>query len=124
MSIMPISSIVSPVVDRLRSTVGYFAWKPSTNVARKLILLALDRITIGQLVIEENGTTVLCGTQNLAVGSPPYPASVLHVKSDAFWIRVALFADMVSCRPEVPSMTDWYRASLRATCSGNSIVWT
>lgn len=89
------ASILNGAVDRVRTTVGYLAWGPATLVARRLILSVLQKITIGQLVIEEKGITTLCGTPNLAVGSYPLPATVLHIKNDAFWIRVALFADMV-----------------------------
>lgn len=90
------TSLLSGVVDRLRTSVGYVAGGQITNVARWLILTVLDRIQIGQLVIEENGTIRTCGSLNLAVGSPPLPATVLKVKHHAFWTRVAVFADMVS----------------------------
>lgn len=89
------ASLFSGAFDHLRTTVGYFAWDPATSAARRVILSVLHKITIGQLVIEEKGVTTLCGTSNLAVGSPPLPATVLHIKNDAFWTRVALFADMV-----------------------------
>lgn len=89
------ASILNGAFDRVRTTAGYFTWGPATIVARKLILSVLDRITIGQLVIEEKGVTTLCGTPNLAVGSHPLPATVLHIKNEAFWTRVAMFADMV-----------------------------
>lgn len=89
------TSILTGAVDRVRTTVGYFAWDPTTHAARRFILSVLSRITIGHLVIEEKGITTLCGTPNLTVGSPPFPATVLRVKRDTFWTRVALFADMV-----------------------------
>lgn len=89
------ASLFSGAFDQVRTAVGYLARGPATHVARQLILSVLHKITIGQLVIEEKGTTTLCGTTNLAVGSHPLPATVLHVKDDAFWVRVALFADMV-----------------------------
>lgn len=89
------ASLFSGAFDHVRTTVGYFALGPATNVARQLILSVLHKITIGQLVIEEKGVTTVCGTTNLAVGSHPLPATVVHVKNDAFWVRVALFADMV-----------------------------
>lgn len=88
--------LLSGVVDRLRTGVGYVAGGQVTNIARWLIISVLDRIQIGQLVIEENGAITTCGSLNLAIGSPPLPATVLKIKHEAFWTRVAIFADMVS----------------------------
>lgn len=89
------ASLLLGAFDHVRTAVGYFAAGPTTNLARQLILSVLRKITIGQLVIEEKGITTLCGTTNLAVGSRPLPATVLHIRNDAFWLRVALLADMV-----------------------------
>ena len=88
------TSFLAGAFDKLRMSVGYVAGGQITNVARRLILSVLQKIEIGQLVIEENGQYTICGTQKLSVGFPPIPATMIKIKSDAFWIRVALFADM------------------------------
>lgn len=86
--------IVSVAVDQLRTGIGYVAGGQITNFARGLVLSVLHKIQIGQLVIVENGITTVCGSQNLAIGSPPLPATILKINHAAFWTRVALFADM------------------------------
>ena len=105
------TTLLVGAVDQLRMSVGYIAGGPITNIARHLILGVLDRIQVGQLVIEEKGKTTICGSQNIAIGPPPGVATVLRVKSDAFWTRVALFADMVSARN--PGMVCINEAGLR-----------
>ena len=90
------ASLLAGVVDRVRTSVGYVAGGQITNITRRLILSVFDRIQIGQLIIEENGKMTVCGSINLAVGSHPLPATLLKINDDAFWTRVALFADMVS----------------------------
>lgn len=88
------SALILPVLDGLRSGVGYLAGGPLVDIARRSVLSVLQRIQIGQLVIEEDTTTII-GSQNLAVGAPPAAVTTLKIKSKAFWIRAALFADMV-----------------------------
>jgi len=46
------TSLLVGVVDQLRMSVGYIAEGPITNIARHLILSVLNRIQVGQLVIE------------------------------------------------------------------------
>lgn len=89
------TSLLSGAIDRLYTSVGYVAGGPITRVARSLILSVLNQIEIGQIIIEENEQTVTCGSINLAIGSPPLPVTVLKIRNDAFWTRVAIFADMV-----------------------------
>ena len=91
------SSLISGAVDQLCTSVGYIAGGQITKVARGLIYAVLNRIQIGQLVIDEDGQQTACGSMNLAIGSPPLPVTILRVKNKAFWTRVAIFADMVSC---------------------------
>lgn len=89
------TTLLSGAVDRLYTSVGYVAGGPVTRLARGMILSVLNRIQVGQIIIEENGETITCGSINLAVGSPPLPVTLLRIKNDSFWTRVAIFADMV-----------------------------
>lgn len=125
------ASLLAGAFDRLRTGVSYVAGAQLTDVARRLILSVLDRIQFGQLVIEEKGSTTICGPRNLAVGSPPLPATVLRIKQDAFWTRVALFADMGFAESymlgefDCPDLTAFFRIFiLNRDALSNGTSWT
>lgn len=125
------ASILSATVDKLRTSIGYVAYGPVTSVARQFIVSVLQRIQIGQLVIEECGHTTVCGLQNLVIGSPPLPVTTLKINSDAFWTRVALFADMGFAESymlgefECPDLTAFFRIFiLNREYLSNGTSWT
>lgn len=77
-------------LDRLRSFTGSIAWGPLVNLSRSLILSTLSGIRVGKLTIHErDGTQTICGGLE-------GPITALHIRKDVFWLRLALFADMVS----------------------------
>ena len=86
-------AIISKTFDSLRSYVGSFTWAPFVTISRSTVLGLLERIQIGQLVVEDcNGKTTICGELGRKDGSPH---TELKVLKEAFWVRVMLFADMV-----------------------------
>ena len=85
-----------------------YTWSPVVAASRRSILNLFARIKVGQLVIVDgttNVTTVLGILEPRQVDDEdlkgvPRPAEApraeLRVRSDVFWIRLLLFADMVS----------------------------
>jgi len=87
-------AIVSLTFDSVRSYVGSFTWRPFVNLSRSTVLGLLGRIEIGQLVVKDaDGTVTICGRTGVNDGAP---RTELRVLKEAFWVRVMLFADMVS----------------------------
>lgn len=77
------------------SYAGTAAWEPLVRTSRRIILSLLSQIKVGRLtVLERDGTETICG---LNTGDEVHPLAQLHVVRDAFWLRLALFADMVCC---------------------------
>lgn len=91
------SSLVRNAVDAIWSYAGSTAWSPVVLVCRTGVLSLLQQITCGQLLVveEKDGAQTLCGQSSVA-DLPIEPRTELRVRKDAFWVRVALFADMVS----------------------------
>lgn len=81
----------------LRGYTGGLAWSSATQLARSACLSLLQRIKVGSLeIVDTNGDIIVCGN-NLTTtkgGSGPY--CKLQVHSELFWVRLALFADMVN----------------------------
>ncbi|PFH46944.1 hypothetical protein AMATHDRAFT_153349 [Amanita thiersii Skay4041] len=84
------------VIHRIYSTWSYVTeglvnvtWRPLSRVARDNILSLLQRIEVGQLKI-------ITPQQTWTFGCPCEQGleATLHVKSDAFWKRVAFFTDL------------------------------
>lgn len=95
---MALSGLLTAVWDTARELVASTAWEPVVKVARGSVLALLQQIDNGQLtVIESHGRVTICGSQSPAI-SANAPTAKLDVKQDVFWLRLALFADMVSHR--------------------------
>ena len=61
--------------------------------SKNAVLSLLQKIEIGQLeVIDTDASVASCGN----AANEEAPRSQLKVLKDAFWVRVLLFADMVS----------------------------
>jgi cyclopropane-fatty-acyl-phospholipid synthase len=87
------AGLITSALDSVRNCAGSLAWGPLVNISKSSILSLLGNIQCGQLtVIEQDGTTTVCG--NAAGGTRDDPITTLEVKRDAFWLRLALFADM------------------------------
>ena len=83
-------------LDAFRSYTGSFIWQPLAGFSRNMVLGLLKRITVGQiLVIDNDRTRTVCGAPQVKDGAP---STELRVLKEAFWVRVLLFADMVSGR--------------------------
>lgn len=95
------SGVVTAALDCLRSYTGSLAWEPLVRLSRGAVLNVLQRIEIGQLQLKEkDGSVRTCGPA-LEQESSSVPTTELKILCDAFWLRVALFADMV-CFPRRP----------------------
>ena len=72
------------------------AWGPLLRVSRTGVLAVFQQIKVGQLlIVERDGARTLCGEADLP-GLSTEPKTELRVHEDAFWVRLAMFADMVS----------------------------
>ena len=92
------SAFVTGALDILRGYAGSIAWAPLVEVSRGAVLSLLRRIEKGQLLVKDNeGSALSCGRVQIANGATE-PRTELTVVREAFWVRVALFADMVSLR--------------------------
>lgn len=95
------TSLVTSALDRVRNYAGAVAWGPLVQTSRQLVLSLLSQIEHGRLtVIEKDGTNTICGD---AEGETVLPAAHLRVVRDSFWLRLALFADMVRHVAPIPS---------------------
>ena len=87
-------AILSYPLDTFRSYAGSFAWQPFVRFSRSIVLNLLTRIDVGQiLVTDSDGTRTVCGAPQAKDGTP---RTELRILKEAFWVRVLLFADMVS----------------------------
>ncbi|KIW21085.1 hypothetical protein PV08_01664 [Exophiala spinifera] len=85
------ASSISSLVDQARTYVGSVAWDPTIKACRRSILSLLSEVKIGRLiVVEDDGKETICGQ----AGEQVEPLARLQVLRDAFWLRLALFADM------------------------------
>lgn len=94
--------MVSSSLNSLRSYVGGLTWAPLVNLSRTLVLGLLQRIEVGQIIVtDSDGAVFVCG---LAWAKGARPKTELTVLRDTFWVRVLLFADMVRCIAQTPSL--------------------
>ena len=90
---MAITSLVTSAFDTLRGLAGSVGWGPLVQLSRTTILSLLQQVEKGQLVVkEQDGTETVCG--RLSVGQ--ISCTELRIRRETFWVRLALFADMVS----------------------------
>ena len=95
------------ILDGLISQASVYTWGPLVSASRRTILGLLSRITVGQLVVTDTTTNIItvCGAleprneDGLDLKKPSKniegPRAELRVRSDMFWVRLLLFADMV-----------------------------
>ena len=89
------SGLITSALDQLRSYSGSIAWDPLLRLSRTAVLSLLQQIKSGQLTVYEGeGTKTVCGEQSGGTGSGPL--TELRVRREVFWLRLALYADMVS----------------------------
>ena len=105
-TILATQSALGKTFDALRSYTGSWTWGPLVNLSRNVVLNLLQRIEVGQIIVTDcNGTVTKCGgTKNVRVATKDGQTesnalvSELKVVTEAFWVRVLLFADMVRRR--------------------------
>ena len=96
-------SALGRTFDIVRSYTGSWTWGPLVNLSRNVVLNLLQRIEVGQIIVTDcNGTVTKCGgNKNIPVATKDgwkdssALVSELKVVTEAFWVRVLLFADMV-----------------------------
>jgi cyclopropane-fatty-acyl-phospholipid synthase len=88
------ASFITSALDLVRAQVGSVAWGPLVTLSRKAVLSLLQQIEIGHLlVLEQDGSETVCGKKS---PSKEVPITELKVHRETFWVRLALFTDMVS----------------------------
>ncbi|KAF2240053.1 cyclopropane-fatty-acyl-phospholipid synthase [Viridothelium virens] len=91
-------NITAPFVARynaLRQYAGTWTWGPLVRLSRGAILSLLGSIRVGQLIVtDENGELIVCGGSHGTPKEKASPRTELQIHSDAFWVRLLLFADM------------------------------
>lgn len=82
----------SSALHSLRCSASAWTWGPLVAFSKRSVLAVLQRVTVGGLLVtDEAGVVTLCGNQGTEG-----PRLEMRVRAEAFWVRVALFADMVS----------------------------
>lgn len=87
-------AVVSRSFGSLRTYVGSLTWGPLVRLSRGMVLGLLQRIELGRIVVtDSDGTVIVCGVAPTKAG---WPQTEIKVLKETFWVRVLLFADMVS----------------------------
>ncbi|KNG51601.1 cyclopropane-fatty-acyl-phospholipid synthase [Stemphylium lycopersici] len=90
---MAIYSSVTGAVSSLLSPVTSQAWEPLVSLCKNGILSQFQNLKHGKLVVFEGGSS----KASAAFGSDKegLPIAFLDVRDEKFWVRLALFADML-----------------------------
>ena len=90
---MAIYSSVTGAVSSLLSPVTSQAWGPLVSLCKNGTLSQFQNLKHGKLVVFEGGSS----KASAAFGSDKegLPIAFLDVRDEKFWVRLALFADMV-----------------------------
>jgi hypothetical protein len=109
---MAIFSPVTGAATAILSTITSQTWGPLVSICKNGALSQLQEIKLGKLVLFEGGTkaSAVFGSDKEGV-----PVAFLDVHSEKFWVRLALFADMVRYDKRRPS------AELAAR---RGLIWT
>ena len=95
---MAVTNSLTVVFDRAKGLVGLVgsaAWGPLLTVSRTAILSLFKQIETGQLIItDQDGVCTVYGSESVD-GVAPSPNVELKINRESFWVRLALFADMV-----------------------------
>lgn len=87
--------LTSPATTMLNGVASY-AWDPLVSLCKSGTLAQLKGIKIGSLAVHQDGVdkpATFFGHK-----SPDRPFASLTVHDEKFWVRLALFADMVGSR--------------------------
>ncbi|PKS05867.1 hypothetical protein jhhlp_007696 [Lomentospora prolificans] len=99
-----VANPLSKGADTVRGAVGGLTWGPALSVAKPTILSVFSRIEFGTLILvdELSGARHVfgqklepkTGTETKSARPNTIPRVLVTVRSDAFWMRAFLFADM------------------------------
>lgn len=90
---MPIFNPLAGIATSVLSTITSKTWGPLVSLCKNGTLSQLQDIKIGKLVVFEGGSSkasAVFGSDKEGV-----PVAFLDVHNEKFWVRLALFADMV-----------------------------
>lgn len=87
-----LSPIIGPATSILSAATSQ-AWGPLVSLCRSGALAQLQGIKVGKLVLYEIGSSKT--TSSFGKEESDLPLAILQVHDDKFWVRLALFADMV-----------------------------
>ena len=87
----PLSGATTTVLSTLTSQV----WGPLVALCRNGTFSQLQNIKLGKLVIFEHGSSSASAV--FGADKEGLPLAFLDVHDEKFWVRLALFADMVRC---------------------------
>ena len=89
------TGLVTAALGVVRHYTGSVAWASAVRASRVAVLSILQRLEVGQLLVKErDGTETRCGAEKGA-GGDRWPQTELKIWTEAFWLRMAVFADMV-----------------------------
>lgn len=90
---MAILDVVTAPVSTILNTITSQAWQPLVSMCRNGTLAQLHNIKIGRLVLFERSESK--ASTVFGVDKEGVPVAFLDVHDEKFWVRLALFADMV-----------------------------
>lgn len=93
-SLTVLATPIASISDVVRPYASSYAWGPLVHLSRRGVCALLTGIIKGSLVIEDTDGTVLCFGETEQHRQPKLMAK-LTVRNEIFWLRLALFADMV-----------------------------
>jgi cyclopropane-fatty-acyl-phospholipid synthase len=96
---MPIFNPLAGITTSVLSTITSQTWGPLLNLCKNGTLSELQDIKIGKLVVFEGGSSK--ASHVFGSDKEGVPVAFLDVHNEKFWVRLALFADMVRQREEV-----------------------
>lgn len=90
---MAILDTLGTPVSAILNTITSQAWQPLVSICKNGTLSQLQNIQVGRLVLFEGGESKASNV--FGSDKEGVPVAYLDVHDDKFWVRLALFADMV-----------------------------
>lgn len=90
---MAILDTLTAPASAILNTITTQAWQPLVSMCKNGTLSQLQNIQIGRLVVFEGSESKAKNV--FGADKEGVPVAYLHVHDEKFWVRLALFADMV-----------------------------
>ena len=87
-----LTSLTGPAAS-IWNTVTSQTWDSLVTLCKNGTIAQLQEIKLGRLFLYDGGSGKTSSV--FGVESPKNPEAALHVHNERFWVRLALFADMV-----------------------------